>query len=204
MAELQWTAPMASHDDQPARLSSPALEIAALARFGLVWVQIREPNDPVLDRVADALGFQLPQIPNTSTGQGPLALWTAPGEWMLAADAGGADRLAARISESLEGDLARASNVTDSRAGFLVSGPKAINLLSKGCGLDLHPSVFPEGSCAGTRFAGISALLHRTRELDSYRLYVDRSYAEYLWHWLSQAGQWCTFTPALTVRHRLT
>ncbi len=192
MAELHWTPPLAPQNGQTRRFSSPELEIVPLAQLNLIWVQLAEPNDPVLDGVADVLGFPLPLSPNTSTGQGgrgPGALWIAPGEWMLIADGGKVDELAARVSESLGGDLASATDMSESRAGFLISGPKATDLLSEGCGLDLHPDTFAPGSCTSTRFAGISALLYRTHEAESYRLYVDRSCAEYIWNWLGKAAE---------------
>jgi len=60
-------------------------------------------------------------------------------------------------------------------------------LLDKGCSLDLHPRIFPVGSCAQTALAHVGVLLHR-RDIATFELYCARSYAQHLWHWLTEAA----------------
>ena len=70
-----------------------------------------------------------------------------------------------------------------------VTGPRARDLLAKGCPLDLHPSLFAKGACAQTVMAKAGVLIHAVDDGPTYDLYVLRSFAEYLWRWLEDAAQ---------------
>jgi sarcosine oxidase subunit gamma len=61
-------------------------------------------------------------------------------------------------------------------------------LLSKGCGLDLHPRSFPAGRCARTRFAQIPVVLDCPDEDSRFDMYAGRSYRQYLHEWLLDAA----------------
>jgi sarcosine oxidase subunit gamma len=69
-----------------------------------------------------------------------------------------------------------------------ISGPHTRELLAKGCSLDLHPRVFRTGHCAQTSLAHVGVLLHLPDAGGGIDLYCSRSYAQHLWHWLSEAA----------------
>ena len=54
--------------------------------------------------------------------------------------------------------------------------------------LDLHPRAFAPGRCARASLAKTVVLIHQTDDQPTFDLYVDRSYAEYLWQWLEDAA----------------
>jgi sarcosine oxidase subunit gamma len=68
-----------------------------------------------------------------------------------------------------------------------VSGPRARELLAKGCSLDLHPRAWEPGRCAQTSIARVSVLLHAL-DPEGFDLYCARSYAGSVWHWLTEAA----------------
>jgi sarcosine oxidase subunit gamma len=75
-----------------------------------------------------------------------------------------------------------------------VTGPKAREVLAKGCPIDLHPRAFAAGTCAQTLVSRVGAIIHRTdegaaNELPRFELHVLRSFADYLWRFLEDAGQ---------------
>ena len=80
-------------------------------------------------------------------------------------------------------------NVTSGYAGFQVLGPRAGRTLSKLTDLDQRR--LPDLSCAEGKLAEIYALLVRrdVGEQISYEIYVERSYGEYLWETLVEAGE---------------
>ena len=83
--------------------------------------------------------------------------------------------------------------VTDVSAGrtvFRLAGPDAVDMLAKGCPLDLHPRVVTPGYVAGSVLAKITALIH-LRDADVIDIHVGRSFADYLWAWLEEAGMDC-------------
>ncbi len=138
--------------------------------------------------VTDALGFALPAEPNTTAGEDNLrALWLGPDEWWVVCR----DRptLAEDLAKALEGQGAAVTEVGESRTCIRVSGPHARDLIAKGCPLDLHPKVFATGHCAQGMLAKAGILLHQVSDEPAYDIYVLRSFAEYLWHWLEDAAQ---------------
>jgi sarcosine oxidase subunit gamma len=79
-------------------------------------------------------------------------------------------------------------DVSDSRAVITLSGPRALDVLAKGCPLDLHPRVFSPGRCAQSLLAKAHVLLHRVDDAPTFEIYVHRSFADYLWTWLEDAA----------------
>ena len=57
----------------------------------------------------------------------------------------------------------------------------------KGAAVDVHDGAFP-GKVVGTAIAKSSGMIVRTGD-DSYELLIRRSFANYLWEWLSDACQ---------------
>ena len=51
------------------------------------------------------------------------------------------------------------------------------------CGLDFRSEKFPVGTCCGTQFAQIAAVIAAQRP-EQFDIYVDRSYETYLGAWL--------------------
>jgi sarcosine oxidase subunit gamma len=67
-------------------------------------------------------------------------------------------------------------------------GPKAVELLRKGCAVDLHPRVFAAGACCAAGFAGTRVVLWRPCTDARYEMLLGRSYALSLWSWLIEAA----------------
>ena len=141
-----------------------------------------------------AFGFALPAEPNTAAGKGKAgtktrveALWLGPDEWwVLGADPA---KQAAKLAKALDGQPAAVTEVSESRTCIRAAGPRARDLLAKGCPLDLHPRVFKTGACAQGQLAKASVLIHQVDDEPAYDVYVLRSFAEYLWLWLEDAAR---------------
>ena len=149
-----------------------------------------DPEDAAfLGAAQGALGLDLPLSPNTTATQGKTtALWLGPNEWWIVTDDPTADH-AARLRTTLAEVHAAVTEVGESRTCVEVSGPRARDLLAKACPLDLHPRSFQPGTCAQSHLAKATGLIHQTSDAPAYDLYVLRSFAEYLWHWLEDAGR---------------
>ncbi len=148
------------------------------------------PDDAAfLGAAQGALGLELPLTPNTTASQGKTtALWLGPDEWWIVTADPAADH-AARLRTTLAGVHGAVTEVGESRTCIEVSGPRARDLLAKACPLDLHPRSFTPGACAQSQLAKAAGLIHQTSDEPAYDLYVLRSFAEYLWHWLEDAGK---------------
>ena len=185
--------------DGRARAERGAAGVALAEKPFRAIVDLRgNPEDAAfLDGAQGALGLALPLAPNTTATQGKAtALWLGPDEWWIVTAAPGADPAAdpgtdhaARLRTTLSGVHAAVTEVGESRTCIEVSGPEARDLLAKACPLDLHPRRFQPGACAQSHLAKAGGLIHQTSEEPAYDLYVLRSFAEYLWHWLEDAGR---------------
>ena len=71
-------------------------------------------------------------------------------------------------------------DVSASRVGWTVRGPRALDLLASGCPLDLHGNAFALDSCAQSLFGHVAALFERNADGD-ITLYVARSFANDVW-----------------------
>jgi sarcosine oxidase, subunit gamma len=144
--------------------------------------------------VGRVLDLLLPGEPGTSTAKEQIAaLWLGPDQWLVTCPAPDAARLVGAMREALRDVYAAMTNVTDGRIAFRLAGPSARDVLAKGCPLDLHPRVFPPGSCAQSLLAKAAVLIHLVDDIPpsgaTFDVYVARSFAAYLWMWLEDAGR---------------
>ena len=153
-----------------------------------------DPSDAAwLAAVRAAVDIDLPQAPNTSNETLSLSvLWLAPDEWMLVCAGGSEGDVVASLEGAVAEFHASVVDVTDARTVFRLSGAGARNLLAKGCALDFHPRAFGLGDVAQTMLAKAAVILHQTTDdADEagpvFDIYVPRSFADYLWSWLTDA-----------------
>jgi sarcosine oxidase subunit gamma len=146
---------------------------------------------------ASALGFPLPDVPTTATGDGTrTALWLGPDEWLVIGPAGTEGALEAMLAEALPRDLGSVIGLSANRTVLELRGPHARDVLAAGCSLDLHPRVFGPGDCAQTMLARAPVILHQTDAEPVYRILVRPSFAGYLADWLLDAAAGVTAAPA--------
>jgi len=160
-----------------------------------VAVNIRgDANDVAfVEALRGALGLEPPTAPNTvTTGDDLALLWLGPDEWLAVqhqASPGAEARLAAKLRGALEGRHAAVTEVGESLCCISVAGPRARDLLAKGCPLDLHPRAFGgTGHCAQSHLAKAAITLHQVGDAPAFDLYTRRSFADYLWRWLADAA----------------
>jgi len=163
--------------------ASPDLGLAAgpaFARYNL------RAGEAILSRIADVLGFALPQTACRSASLGArYALWLGPDEWLLlcAPD----DTLGEALAAGLAGAPHSLVEVSCRQTALIIDGPQATDLISAGCPLDLGLSAFPVGMCTRTLFGKAEIVLWRTREMQ-FHIEVWRSFAGYVWGVFQAAG----------------
>ena len=78
-------------------------------------------------------------------------------------------------------------NVSGAQTLVELEGDKARELLMKSTPYDVHPSAFPVGKGVTTVFAKANLILRRTGET-RWELVLRRSFADYCYRWLLDAG----------------
>lgn len=145
-------------------------------------------DEQVRNGFNQALGFELPLTPNTTTGDGDkTALWLGPDEWLIKTNDGDELALAESLQEAVAGQHAAITPLSDNYIVFRVSGAESRGVLSQGTGIDLHSQTFNPGQCVRTSMGKMGVILHQLDSGEYYDIYALRSYADYLSGWLNAA-----------------
>lgn len=178
------------HLAAPAESHSGAAEAALGERVFTGKINLRGgPVPRFCDAVGTAIGVAPPTAAGGVTTSGPYAiLWLGPDEWLVVTPLGLEAQAAAALRSALDAQHAAVTDVSDALGVIALTGPDARHVLAKGCGIDVHPRRLRPGTCVRTGLARVVVLIHHTNDAPSYDLYVDRSYADYLWRWLEAAA----------------
>ena len=120
-------------------------------------------------------------------------MWLGPDEFLVLAPADPTDVLASDLETDLRRALADEDgavvDVSAHRTTIELSGDRVLDVLAKGCSLDLHPSVFTVGRCEQV-LLGLAPVLLLARGGDgpAYLLLVRSSFATYVADWLLDAS----------------
>jgi len=188
-----------------AELAAQTGDVALIELPFLSMVSLRV--DPVSDsgaRVGQALGLTLPsagavssvvigEVDGVVAGEVRSVLWLGPDEFLVIGPVGDTGDLVGLLFEAIAEGPGSVVDVSANRDTLVLSGPKARDLLEKGCTLDLHPRSFTAGRCAQTTFARGHLLIWQTGAEDSpsgpvYRLLFRGSFADYFADWLLDAA----------------
>jgi len=147
-------------------------------------------DDRFKSAIGEAIGLELPLVPNTVTrGGGHALLWLGPDEWLAVLGEDRATTAPKAIDDALDEVHHAVVDVSHSRTVIGLAGERARDVLAKGTNVDLHPRVFGPDRCVQASLARCHMLLHQLDESPAYDIYVHRSFAIYAWKWLVDAGR---------------
>jgi sarcosine oxidase subunit gamma len=134
----------------------------------------------VLAAAGVAFGLRLPdQACRAREGDGCAALWLGPDEQLLLVQQSEWSDVRAALAATLSAMPHSLVDISQRQIALHISGPRAADLLSAGCPLDLHPRAFPVGMCTRTLLAKAPIVLWRTAA-DEFHLEVWCSFAHYV------------------------
>lgn len=175
-------------------LGAGAVRMTEIAHTGKIGLRGDAEDEAFTAAVREAVGVGLPFAPLTSThARAVTLLWLGPDEWLVACEAGTEAGVARALRTTLVDVPCAVTDLTEAQTIIRVSGPRARDLIAKGCTLDLHPRVFGLGRVARSTVAHATVILHQTAsdgdgDGPAFDLYVARSFAEHLWRWLADAA----------------
>lgn len=171
------------------RPEAPGVRLVERPFRGHVNLRGDTGDDVFLKAVAGVLGFGLPLAPNTFIEDAGLtALWLGPDEWLIVTPPDGESTIAFALKDALGDAFSSVTDVTGGQTVVRISGPRARDVMAKGCTLDLHPRVFGPGRCAQTLVAKAMVTVVQVDESPAFDLIVRRSFADYLAHWIRDAA----------------
>jgi sarcosine oxidase subunit gamma len=155
-----------------------------------------DPKDAsLMQRLAAALGFALPVVPNSVTSRdNRRALWLGPDEWLVVGPDSQQYALERLLRNGLEGAFGSIVDVSANRTLLEIRGPKARDLLAHGVRIDLHARSFGPARCAQTLLGKAQIIIER-RDESGFHLYARTSFASYVADWLLDAAADRDLTP---------
>ena len=136
----------------------------------------------------EALGQPLPAEAGAFTSGQHTIYRLGPDEWLLATPLGGEKEAAGLLEKNLARQCYSLVDVTGGQLMMRLRGPRAREVLARGCTLDLHPRAFKTGRCAQSTLAKTSMLIALADDAPTFDIIVRRSFAEYAARWLRHSG----------------
>lgn len=167
-------------------LERQPLEIGEVRGFELVQAAAFVATVSELERaVRSVLGADLPGRIDRPVRAGEHCVFkVGPEQFWLA---GPQDTWVATLQDAVPCAIGSITLLSHGRTRLFIEGPSAREVLAKGIALDLHPDVFHCDACALTGLQGTPVLLHRTGS-HRYELFVLRTFADWIWEWLTDAA----------------
>ena len=192
IAEAVRRGPLADYADRFAALSAATgseLSIRELAFVSQINLRADPKDANVMQRLAEALGFALPVVPNTVAAKGDRrVLWLGPDEWLLVGPDGQQMAFEQALRTGLNGGFGSIVDVSANRTLLEIRGPKAHKLLAHGVPIDLEARSFGPGRCAQTLLAKAQVIVEGISAGPAFYLYVRTSFASYVADWLLDAA----------------
>ena len=136
--------------------------------------------------LAAAFGAAPTQNAGVEVVDGVMIGRITPSRYLLITKQGGAADAAAKVESAVGDAFITVSPQTNGQAMIHMSGERSQALFSKLCGLDFDSAEFPVNCVKISSLAKIRVNIWHTE--DGYQLYCGRSYSEYLWQTIRQAG----------------
>jgi heterotetrameric sarcosine oxidase gamma subunit len=140
-------------------------------------------------QLASALGFlaldSTIEPRRACTGKGGTLLWNGPGQWLAVSPSTSARGFIRDLRGALEPSGATITDLSHARSVIRIAGPKAREVMLKGCPLDLDS--FEVNDCASSLLSHFNVQIHCLGD-QTFDLYVFRSFGLALWEWLVDAA----------------
>jgi len=149
------------------------------------WLIRGEVGGAVADRMDVPFGSSRP------AEGGAFVLGSRPGEWIVVGPADAVAEVVAGLDGLDSSEFVTALDWTHGRALFLVTGMDAPRMLEKVCSLDWSDAMTPDGAVASASVAKVTCDIARCDgdSAPSYMIFCDRSFGQYLFDALIDAGE---------------
>ncbi len=169
------------------RVEGAGLTLTERRDVGMLLIRGVATNEEFVTYFEELLGVKPPEGRSAVAAGAFSIVRMGRTDYLISGDLEAVEALSRKAEASAEGVPCIAAEITHGRIIVDMEGKGALTVLSKSCGLDTRPAVFPVGLGTRTRFADGLAYIERLGE-DHFRLVTDRSVGQYFWAWLKDAG----------------
>ena len=147
---------------------------------------IAPPKASALKAILPVAGIKaLPKNRRAVDGKHATVMWSGPGQWLVVFHPGQQEAEVLALAGSIEDSNVTVTNLSHARTVIRISGPQAVEVLLKGCPLDLES--FDSNDCAASLLGHLNVQVHCI-EKNCFDVYVFRSFGLALWEWLKDAA----------------
>lgn len=172
----------------PQAAMQPGASLTERPLRGLVNVRGAFEDTAFAAAIDAAVGLPLPSANRYAVNDDRYLIWLGPNELLVSVPPGEQGAIEANVARGLAGQFHAVTDVSSGYTTLRIAGPRARELIASGCPLDLHPRALPRGACAGTHIAKAQTVLLHGAADGEFQVIVRRSFADYLWQWLADAG----------------
>jgi heterotetrameric sarcosine oxidase gamma subunit len=173
------------------RVYGDVLRLEVQLQRAVVQLQLAQRSQKSLGRLRIA-DRPVPEAMNTWLGEDPVYCRVGPDSWLLISARHEGAELADAARAACAKRFSAVTDLSDAHVCFVVDGPRALEILVRGCALDF--AAFGAGACARTRFARLPMMLRRA-SAERFELFVDRAVAKHLFDWLQDAAAGLDWQP---------
>jgi methylglutamate dehydrogenase subunit D len=162
------------------------VKLGEVRGFSLVEVAALPNTYPALAQaVVEVLGAVPEKAGQSSVIRNRLLFRTGPEQfWVVSAVD---EDLTDALQYVLRAGVGAVTSLSHSRTRIFIEGPGAPQVLNTGIAIDLNTVLFPVGAVALTGAHHTPVVLHRVGA-ERYELYVPRTFAVWIWDWLTDAS----------------
>lgn len=155
--------------------------------YGHLVIRASLENKSVNTSVKAITGLNLPTNPLSSvSNEAYLILWISPDEYLLLVPEKTEFNVELKLRKKIKGHFSIV-NVTGGQTVLELSGERAETIIKKSSPYDIRQNNFPIGKVVTTVFAKSQLILRRT-DNDCFQLIIRRSFSDYIWQWIVDAG----------------
>ncbi|WP_227993033.1 sarcosine oxidase subunit gamma [Shewanella sp. YLB-07] len=184
---VQAVSPLFKEISQASQRPNLSVHLKELAFLGHLVLRGNSQNKQFSAAIETVLGVPLPSALQSETKDELSISWISPDEWLVIFPITQAFEMERRLRLMVDGHCA-VVNVSGGQTVLSLSGANALQVLHKSTPYDVHERNFPVGKVVTTVFAKTQVIIRRTGP-ESWELTVRRSFAAYVWQWLTDASK---------------
>lgn len=167
------------------RVFNDALQLVVLPSRSVVQLRLATHTPRAIAALKIA-GRPVAKEMNTWIGDDPAICRIGPDTWLLLSSLHEAADLVDAVRSACKKRPCAITDLSDAYVTLTLDGPRAAEVLARGCSIDLSPAAFGLESCTRTRLAQLPVVLRRLTA-ERFECSVDRSAAQYLHDWMQDA-----------------
>ena len=170
------------------KISTSIFSITEESNLAQLNIRFDVSDVSILSSIKSVLGLNLEMAPNTIVNDNEkFALWLGPDERLVILPKDQIMTVGMNLERELQGIHYSSVDLSSGQVILDLKGEEVLNILSKGCSVDLHQKYFNVGQCVQTSIDKINVICFPL-DNNHIRIIVRRSYSEALIAWFKDAS----------------